>query len=90
MMLAGHALVLGRLGQHIADHAAQRLLDQNVVADVVDRHEELKCSANAMLTRQPPNGIASGSAVHNIGVWSGKKKVEASVARCLRTPPDGA
>ena len=38
MMLAGQALVLGGVGQHVADHAAQRLLGQDVVADVIDGH----------------------------------------------------
>ena len=37
MMLAGQA-VLGGVGQHVAHHAAQRVLGQEVVADVIDGH----------------------------------------------------
>ncbi len=64
MMLAGHALVLAGFGQQVADHAAQRLLDQNVVADVIDRHGNPKDmedsptdDANAARAKwHPPNG----------------------------------
>ena len=37
MMLARQAL-LGGVGEHLAHHAAQRVLGQDVVADVIDGH----------------------------------------------------
>ena len=90
MMLAGHALVLAGFGQHVADHAAQRLLDQNVVADVIDGHEALRRlpddDANAATAKWHPRRQSRP----NIGDAEVGRKVEASVARCLRTPPDGA
>ena len=54
MMLAGHALVFGGFGQHVADHAAQRLLDQNVVADVIDGHGAVKVSDDALNDANAP------------------------------------
>ena len=56
MMVAGQALVLPASVKHVADHAAQRLLDQDVVADVIDGHGTLQLwlLRHAMLTRRPP------------------------------------
>ena len=97
MVLAGQA-VLGGVGEHVAHHAAQRLLGQKIVADVVGCHwfDSQAVTARAdslerMLTRL-------GVAVSRCGQFRqacvttprSVKKVEASVARCLRTPPDGA
>jgi hypothetical protein len=41
-MLAGQAFGLGRVDKNVADHAAQCLLNQNVVANVIDRHADLQ------------------------------------------------
>ncbi len=38
MMLARQAAGLGHVGEHAAHHRAQRLLGQQIVADVIDRH----------------------------------------------------
>ena len=50
MMVAGQAL-LGGVGQHVAHHAAQRVLGENVVADVIDGHGAN--SRISMLARRP-------------------------------------
>ena len=88
MMVAGQP-VLGGIGQHVADHAAQRVLDQNVVADVIDGHGALeisRCDARLNIGRVADSSESrpSGKSIEL------KEKVEASVARCLRTPPNGA
>ena len=74
MMLAGKAGA-GDFGQHLADHAAQRVLGEDVVADQIFSH----MPANP---RCPARQIGA--------VTAPEKEVEASVARCLRTPPYGA
>ena len=38
MMLARQAAGLGHVGEHAAHHRTQRLLGQQIVADVIDRH----------------------------------------------------
>ena len=41
MVIAGKP-AFGGIGQHVADHAAQGVLDQNVVTDVIDGHGAVK------------------------------------------------
>ena len=87
MMVARQALFLGGVGEHVAHHAAQRLLGQKIVADMVGHGRvcmkiRRDASAAARAGRYPRGGRC-----HN---WKcrHKMKVEASVARCLRTPPN--
>ena len=51
MMLAGQPF-LGRIGQNGAHHAAQRLLRQDVVANVIDRHVRNRKSGDQAIRRQ--------------------------------------
>src|SRR5262249_38795503 len=82
--------VLGCVREDALHHAAQGLLGQEVVADMVGRHDG-RLGGGA---RVAPNGSAPDGEFQSavLGVVSPAREmaVEASVARCLRTPPDAA
>ncbi|GAA0029023.1 hypothetical protein BROWWM01_31550 [Bradyrhizobium ottawaense] len=90
MVLARQALGRG-IGQHLPQHAAQRVAGQHIVSDMIGRHGGPVASPKPDRADSPsrnstaPDGSAGVPAGEEI-----KSKVEASVARCLRTPPNGA
>ena len=85
MMLAGKA-ILGDVGKHRAHDAAQGRLREDIVANVIEghggRYDERKTDSSLMIKAQTDSVLCRASSV--------LQKVEASVARCLRTPPDAA
>src|ERR1700722_13662870 len=56
MMLAGQA-VLGRVGQHTAQHAAQRIARQDVISNVIGRHYR-SCRVRIRAARMPVTRLA--------------------------------
>src|SRR5205809_427017 len=104
MMVARQA-TLGRIVEHATEHPAHRVARKNVVSDVICHSVipvaigPMPSLAAPWLSTGPQCRLASikyataagcqgQQAVRIIGVW-GVEEVEASVARCLRTPPDG-
>ena len=57
MMLAGQA-VLGGIGQDVAHHAAQGLLGENVVADMVRGHRETCRAGREIRNLRDANALA--------------------------------
>src|SRR4029453_8097465 len=90
--------VLGGVGEHLAHHPAQGLLGQDGVADVVGGHGVHPLLAATLFRREPATLTMRGRLERRMlarmstrtPASCGNMEVEASVARCLRTPPEAA
>ncbi|GMB80718.1 hypothetical protein NN6n1_15000 [Shinella zoogloeoides] len=91
MVLTGQMARDRNFGQNLANDAAQRVLGENVVANVVLRHPFLSfflpLYSGILRLLHAFRHESSGTAIDH---FKGLEKVKASVARCLRTPPAGA
>src|SRR5438132_86462 len=105
-MMVTRQTTLRRIVEHAMEHPAHRIARKNIVSDVICHSVipvaigPMTSLAAPRLSTGPQCRLASikyaiaarcqgQQAVLSIGVW-GVEEVEASVARCLRTPPDGA
>src|SRR5690606_25896784 len=90
MMLPGQT-VLRHVCDDAPDHAAKGVAHKEVITDVIDRHVR-RLDDLAWRWRSACWQFACKSYVshHLVSRKAGGVKVEASVARCLRTPPAAA
>src|SRR5690242_20422198 len=86
MMISGQPL-LRRVLQDRAHHAAQGILGKKIVAEVIDSHGNQRTDVRDQMSEHRP---AADSCPLSSDIWPLTSEVEASVARCLRTPPEAA